>query len=122
MIGAGSICPQTSSRTGIQIVKISMIASTESAPRYLPATSCRVVIGAVSSSSAVCCRRSSASSPGRGSGEAGLAWLLVLYGLSVGRASAIGLMIRLLLNMVHVALWLATVTVLKLRELAAARV
>lgn len=58
---------------------------------------------------------------GFGAGEAGLAWLLVLYGLSVGRASAISLMLRMLVNIVHVAIWLATIAVLQLHKLIVLR-
>ena len=49
---------------------------------------------------------------GFGAGEAGLIWVLTLYGLSIGSASALSLLIRLLINLVHVSIWLFTVTIL----------
>lgn len=42
---------------------------------------------------------------GFGSGEAGLAWMLTHYGVPLAKASAIGLLLRLLINLVHVTLW-----------------
>ncbi len=42
---------------------------------------------------------------GFGSGEAGLAWMLTHYGVPLAKASALGLLLRLLINLVHVSLW-----------------
>ncbi len=42
---------------------------------------------------------------GFGSGEAGLAWMLTHYGVPLAKASALGLLMRLLINLVHVLLW-----------------
>ena len=42
---------------------------------------------------------------GFGSGEAGLAWMLTHYGVPLAKASAVGLLLRLLINLVHVSLW-----------------
>lgn len=52
---------------------------------------------------------------GFGSGEAGLAWMLTHYGVPLAHASALGLLLRVLINLVHVALWLLVVAVLRLR-------
>lgn len=57
---------------------------------------------------------------GFGVGEAGLAWVLTLYGLSLGKASAISLLIRIIINLLHVGFWLATIAVVALMELAGA--
>ena len=42
---------------------------------------------------------------GFGSGEAGLAWMLTHYGVPLAKASAVGLLLRLLISLVHLALW-----------------
>ena len=42
---------------------------------------------------------------GFGSGEAGLAWLLTYYGVPLAKASAVALLLRMLINLVHLALW-----------------
>jgi hypothetical protein len=49
---------------------------------------------------------------GFGSGEAGLAWLLTHYGFGLTQASAIGVVLRLLINGVHVLLWLGILAAL----------
>jgi len=49
---------------------------------------------------------------GFGSGEAGLAWLLTEYGFGLTQASAVGVVVRLLINGVHVLLWLGILAVL----------
>ena len=41
---------------------------------------------------------------GFGTGEAGLAWILTYYGLPLAKASAVGLLLRLLINLVHLML------------------
>jgi len=45
---------------------------------------------------------------GFGAGEAGLAWVLTLYGLTLGKASAIALLIRMLINLLHIGFWAVT--------------
>jgi uncharacterized membrane protein YbhN (UPF0104 family) len=52
---------------------------------------------------------------GFGSGEAGLAWMLTHYGVPLAHASALGLLLRLLINGVHLALWLLVLALLWLR-------
>ena len=42
---------------------------------------------------------------GFGGGEAGLAWMLTHYGVPLAKASAVGLLLRLLINLVHLVLW-----------------
>ena len=49
---------------------------------------------------------------GFGSGEAGLAWMLTHYGVPLAKASALGLLLRLLINVVHVVLWALLLSVL----------
>ena len=49
---------------------------------------------------------------GFGSGEAGLAWMLTYYGVPLAKASAVGLLLRLLINLVHLALWGLVLSVL----------
>jgi glycosyltransferase 2 family protein len=49
---------------------------------------------------------------GFGSGEAGLAWMLTHYGVPIAKASAVGLLLRLLINLVHLALWVLVLGVL----------
>ena len=56
---------------------------------------------------------------GFGSGEAGLAWMLTHYGVPLAKASAIGLLLRLLINLVHVSLWAWVLGLLWLLERAA---
>lgn len=51
---------------------------------------------------------------GFGFGEAGLAWILTLFGVGLGKASTISLLCRLALNMLHTIFWLVTVSVLHL--------
>ena len=46
---------------------------------------------------------------GFGTGEAGLAWLLTYYGVPLAQASALGLLTRVLINLVHLALWLVVI-------------
>lgn len=52
---------------------------------------------------------------GFGSGEAGLAWMLTHYGVPLAKASAVGLLLRLLINLVHVTLWASVLGLLWLR-------
>lgn len=52
---------------------------------------------------------------GFGSGEAGLAWMLTHYGVPLAHASAVGLLLRLMINLVHIVLWALVVAVLWLR-------
>jgi hypothetical protein len=52
---------------------------------------------------------------GFGTGEAGLAWMLTHYGVPLARASALGLFMRLLINLVHVLLWALVLGLLRLR-------
>ena len=58
---------------------------------------------------------------GFGAGEAGLAWALTLYGLGLGKASAISLLIRLVINLLHLGFWLATISIVALVRMAGAR-
>ncbi len=51
---------------------------------------------------------------GFGSGEAGLAWMLTHYGVPLAKASAVGLLLRLLINLVHLVLWAVVLVVLRL--------
>ncbi|MCC6709469.1 MAG: flippase-like domain-containing protein [Gammaproteobacteria bacterium] len=52
---------------------------------------------------------------GFGSGEAGLAWMLTHYGVPLAHASAVGLLLRLSINLVHMVLWALVVALLWLR-------
>jgi len=52
---------------------------------------------------------------GFGTGEAGLAWMLTHYGVPLAKASALGLLLRLLINLVHVVLWALVLGLLWLR-------
>ena len=58
---------------------------------------------------------------GFGAGEAGLAWVLTLYGVGLGKASAISLLIRIVINLLHFGFWLVTMAVLALLHPAGAR-
>jgi uncharacterized membrane protein YbhN (UPF0104 family) len=58
---------------------------------------------------------------GFGVGEAGLAWVLTLYGLGLGKASAISLLIRIVINLLHVGFWLVTIVAVTLLEWVHAR-
>lgn len=49
---------------------------------------------------------------GFGGGEAGLAWMLTHYGVPLAKASAVGLLLRLLINIVHLLLWALVLAVL----------
>lgn len=53
---------------------------------------------------------------GFGAGEAGLAWILTLYGIGIGTASTISLLCRLALNIMHVGFWLIIVSVLRIND------
>ena len=53
---------------------------------------------------------------GFGTGEAGLAWMLTHYGVPLAAASALGLLLRLLINLVHLVLWALVLAVLRLFE------
>ena len=55
---------------------------------------------------------------GYGTSEIGLAWLLTFYGVSLPQASALVLLLRLLINIVHVGLWSVIVISLRWRERA----
>jgi uncharacterized membrane protein YbhN (UPF0104 family) len=59
---------------------------------------------------------------GFGVGEAGLAWLLTFYGVTLATASAIGLVIRLLTNIVHVVLFLVIMLALSLSRMRTAAI
>jgi hypothetical protein len=59
---------------------------------------------------------------GFGVGEAGLAWLLTFYGVALATASSIGLVLRLLTNIVHVAIFLAIMLALNLSRTRTAAV
>ena len=59
---------------------------------------------------------------GFGVGEAGLAWLLTFYGVSLASASSIGLVLRLLTNIVHTILFLAVMLALWVSQARAAEV
>jgi len=54
---------------------------------------------------------------GFGIGEAGLAWLLTFYGVGLAMASSIGLVLRLLTNIVNLALFLAIMLALNLSRM-----
>lgn len=58
---------------------------------------------------------------GFGAGEAGLAWVLTLYGVGLDKASAISLLIRIVINVLHVGFWLATMSVMALMDLVSRR-
>lgn len=55
---------------------------------------------------------------GFGIGEASLAGMLVVYGVPLGLASAISLLIRLLINLVHFVFWLVIVLYFQISEKA----
>ena len=59
---------------------------------------------------------------GFGVGEAGLAWLLTFYGVALATASSIGLVLRLLTNIVHVVIFLAIMLALNLSRTRTAAV
>ena len=53
---------------------------------------------------------------GLGSGEAGLAWILTFYGVALAEASALGLIMRMLINLVHLVLWVLVVPLVRLLQ------
>ena len=59
---------------------------------------------------------------GFGVGEAGVAWLLTFYGVSLAAASSMGFVLRLLVNIVHTALFVVVMLVLGVTQMRAAAV